>query len=524
MISRPRHERAGRRSRQEVVAALQARATSKGGRLVTRDYQGARSRVELECENGHRWEAFAHNILSAGSWCPRCHRDDWGTTQDRVKKMVAKRGGRIVGGSYETQQSQLAFVCKFGHRFSSRVSNVLYHQSWCPNCAATERADKSRTSIEEIREFVSTRGGICLSESYESPQQKLRFQCADGHQWRTSWSSVHAGSWCPVCRREEGASKKRLGLEIAQAHAADHDGACLSTRYVSSREPLKWRCRKGHVWETTLNSVRSAGTWCPECARQSSKGPREGTATFVRRLSIMDAQVLADKYGGRCLSEHMENGQQSLHWCCADGHEWQASLSSMRSRRDYCASCARKHECTTMLAKIKAFALSNRGLCLDDQYEHTGQPLHWRCHEGHEWTASWNNMRTRKSFCVVCARAGRPVDELHSIAQENSGRCLSTSFTTDKRPYRWQCEEGHVFRASIMQAKEQWCKRCQQKARNNAKGIAKLRRVAETHGGQWLEEPYAGALAKYLFRCKNGHRFRKHIHHAAQHWCGKCKS
>ncbi|MET2530950.1 hypothetical protein ABXT28_22265 [Ralstonia sp. SM1878_UCD538_TZ35] len=37
------------------------------------------------------------------------------------------------------------------------------------------------------------------------------------------------------------------------------------TQYKNIRSKLTWECHRGHVWETSPNSM-FAGHWCPSCA------------------------------------------------------------------------------------------------------------------------------------------------------------------------------------------------------------------------------------------------------------------
>jgi hypothetical protein len=75
--------------------------------------------------------------------------------------------------------------------------------------------------------------------------------------------SVHysQGCGCPPC-----AGKRRLTIEGMQEHAAQKEGASLSSKYVNSTTPLRWRCAEGHTWKaTTSNITKPKGTWCPDC-------------------------------------------------------------------------------------------------------------------------------------------------------------------------------------------------------------------------------------------------------------------
>ena len=48
--------------------------------------------------------------------------------------------------------------------------------------------------------LAKDRGGLCLAKTYVNTKAKLRWRCAEGHEWEASANSVKGnGSWCPKC-------------------------------------------------------------------------------------------------------------------------------------------------------------------------------------------------------------------------------------------------------------------------------------------------------------------------------------
>ena len=113
-------------------------------------------------------------------------------------------------------------------------------------------------------------------------------------------------------------------------------GALLSKQYINARTPLVWRCGKGHSWMATAGNVRSANSWCPECARLAKKG------------SIEQMREMARKLGGRCLSEEYISEHVKLKWQCEKGHVFYMAPNNIRRRPDgkrkpsWCKICAKE--------------------------------------------------------------------------------------------------------------------------------------------------------------------------------------
>ncbi|MCW7536722.1 hypothetical protein OOT46_02490 [Aquabacterium sp. A7-Y] len=116
------------------------------------------------------------------------------------------------------------------------------------------------------------------------------------------------------------------GLQRLRQRAASNGGECLAGEYLGTQARYRFRCAKGHEWETTGNKVL-LGAWCQPC-------------TFdAKRLSIDDAHAAARARGGLCLSDRYVNVSVKLHWRCDRGHEWDAPFSTIRAGH-WCRQCA----------------------------------------------------------------------------------------------------------------------------------------------------------------------------------------
>jgi hypothetical protein len=182
------------------------------------------------------------------------------------------------------------------------------------------------------------RGGECLSRRYGTSMKKLRWRCRKGHEWKAIPSHIKTGTWCPECwaarRKARLKKEQRITFENVKSIAKERGGRCLSKRYVNNLTKLRFRCERGHEWETIGNHVKR-GSWCPRCFRI-----RKGLAS---RLTIEDMRDLARKKGGKCLSKEYENQTTKLKWRCSEGHEWESSPYYIKHRRlkfpNWCPVC-----------------------------------------------------------------------------------------------------------------------------------------------------------------------------------------
>lgn len=195
---------------------------------------------------------------------------------EEIQSLAVARGGECLSTSYRGAHVHLQWRCAEGHEWKASPHHVRNSGQWCPECGRVEAAKKRRSSIDCVLEVAAARGGECLSSEYVNTRTKMRWRCADGHEWEATPSNVKNGSWCSVCARVA-----LLTIDKMHSLAASRGGECLSSQYVNNRTRLRWRCADGHEWEATPANVRK-GTWCPFCAVDKVEtGVGEATAVEV---------------------------------------------------------------------------------------------------------------------------------------------------------------------------------------------------------------------------------------------------
>jgi hypothetical protein len=245
------------------------------------------------------------------------------------------------------------------------------------------RSERQQLVLKEMQQIANDRGGLCLSGIYINSSTNLLWQCAKKHQWHATSHSVKRGSWCLRCYYD----RMRGSVEEMRGFAERRGGQLLSKRYVDSRSQLRWKCAKGHTWETTAAVVRG-GRWCPKCHVDRKRG------------TIEKMQELAASKGGLCLSDTYVDSTTHLQWQCAVGHIWSAQPE--RVRRHWCAQCSFEHM-RLGIDKMREIARERGGRCLSDMYTNVVTPLSWQCIEGHTWEALPMYIRKGR-WCPECRR------------------------------------------------------------------------------------------------------------------------
>ena len=291
---------------------------------------------------------------------------------------------------------------------------------------------------------------------------------------------------------------RKLTLFEMRRLAERRGGRCLSEAYVNSRTPLYWRCRIGHAWKAIPTNV-TKGSWCPECAHR-------------KRLTLEEMKRLAERRGGKCLSERYVNSETKLTWQCGQGHQWEAAPGLVKGGR-WCPYCA--HVARLSLAAFADIAAARGGRCLSTEYRNAETALWWRCAEGHEWRASAASVKAGR-WCAVCAHNRRLVlQELQRLAEKREGRCLSSRYRNNRQPLLWECRIGHTWKAAAANVKGEarrrgtWCPECYNLRRRfrERDSIESMQQLARSRGGLCLSEEYTNSKSKLLWRCERGHQW-----------------
>ncbi len=176
--------------------------------------------------------------------------------------------------------------------------------------------------------------------------------------------------------------------------------------------------------------------------------------------------------GGECLSESYENCRALLRWRCAEGHQWDVGLFSVRQGH-WCPKCGAARRAVgkrNTMRQVHALAEHKGGKCLSVAYTDSKGMLIWECQAGHQWRASYNHI-SRGRWCPTCANAKKAdalrintIDVARAVAARRGGECLSSTYSNSYSHLRWKCDKGHEWSASLNMVKDvgTWCPGCAQ--------------------------------------------------------------
>ena len=228
----------------------------KGGVCLSSEYFNSKTKLKIECHEGHRWEALQPS-LKRGHWCPTCAGQEKLKIDD-IMLIAESRGGKCLSKKYVNANELMLWRCNKGHEWQAPAGRIK-SGTWCLKCSGSEKL-----SLSVFQEIAIERKGKCLSTNYKNANSKLEWECSEGHKWTARANHVKRGSWCRICRMAEGTKKRSLSIDDMKQLSEQFNGKCLSTEYINIKSKLIWECDKGHRFEKKTAEVKK-GRWCPDC-------------------------------------------------------------------------------------------------------------------------------------------------------------------------------------------------------------------------------------------------------------------
>ena len=298
--------------------------------------------------------------------------------------------------------------------------------------------------------------------------------CAEGHRWTTkAFTRITYGCGCPTCEGKKIIPGKNDFATLMPETAAEWDSAKnapLRPETLSPNSHVRawWKCGKcGYEWQATVIArTGSQNPGCPACASRTVNPDMNDLATLYPQLA---AEWHPTKNGDLTPRDVIPGMPCKAWWCCAKGHEWQASVYN-RIRGSKCPVCTGKkvlpgvNDLLTLAPDAAAEwdSAKNAPLRPETLSPNSHVKVWWKCSVcGHEWQATVKSRAgSQKTGCPVCAnRAVNPgVNDLATLYPLLAGEWHPTKngdltpqavVPGSRRKAWWRCGKGHEWQADI---------------------------------------------------------------------------
>jgi len=534
--------------------------------------KGANRKVWWICPKGHSYQTtVGARTGPRRRGCGYCA-GRYYTIAD-MQELATQKKGRCISKEYVDSKTKLTWECREGHRWEASPSDIRTG-TWCPKCAG-----KSRRTIEEMRELAASRGGKCISNIIKNTKSPLLWECAMGHQWKTSPATIIRGRWCPECSSglgeriircyfEQLFSRKfpntrpswllspkgnrmeldgyNRKLKIAFEHQGTQHYEEVSF-FHSDTKTLKTRrqydklkrvlCEAEGITLLSvpeipsllpLNEVRSfiaeqllqKGVKLPNDFLSRPVDLQKAYSTPRSIEELNNCKRIAKQHRGQLLSSSYINDSTKLEWKCAKQHLFKKPPGEVKQGQ-WCPVCNGNK--IYSLADMREIAKSNGGKCLSKSFSRLRDKLLWSCKLGHQWEATANNV-VRGSWCPFCAgNVLNTLETYKAIARERGGECLSKKYKNNKTKLLFECHKGHQWKATPAHIKSgTWCPECGGTRQLN---ISDMQNLAATKGGVCLSKVYVNVETPLLWQCSKGHQWHARPGNIKTGtWCPKCSN
>lgn len=316
-------------------------------------------------------------------------------------------------------------------------------------------------------------GALTPSDVKPFSQKKVWWQCHEGHEWASTVGNRTQGRGCPVCCGKQVLvgfnDLKSLRPDLAaQWHPLRNGDLSPSQVTLGARIRVWWKCdvAPDHEWEASVfnRTMPESGTGCAVCAGRVVVGSTCLATLFPlvarewhpsRNLVVTPLMVTPFV-------------TKKVWWLCANGHEWQAAISSRTKGGSACPKCAGKVAITgetdlsTTHPKIanEWHPNKNGSLSASNVKAGTNRPVWWMCSKGHEWRSPPYNRALSNTGCPYCA-GQLPILGVNDLGtthphlvrewhpSKNGKRRPEDVMAGTSSKVWWICRHGHEWSARV---------------------------------------------------------------------------
>lgn len=279
---------------------------SKNGNLTPQDVCiGGRTKVWWLCKNGHEWESPIYSRRKNGCrYCSGRYSDSLQVTHPDVAKdwHPTKNGDLtprdVTAGSKKT----VWWLGECGHDWSSQVKTKVAGHG-CPYCTNRRLLvgfnDLETVNPEVAKEWHPSKNApLKPKDVIAYSNQKVWWQCSEGHEWKSQVVVRQNGHGCRYCNSHRllvGFNDlATVNPELIKEWHPTKNGK-LTPRDVtpSTSKRVWWICVKGHEWEASVYD-RTLGSRCPQCGGFSTSLPEQGIAYYLETVCKVEQRIKID--------------------------------------------------------------------------------------------------------------------------------------------------------------------------------------------------------------------------------------
>ena len=376
------------------LATLKKRAKDAGGKLLTQEYLGSKGFYEWQCAKGHIWKATPSG-QGKTRWCRECGFAERAKKKtlstEEVNLRLGVRGVKLAG-EYDPRVKIQKCICLVCNKSTTASFSRTPKGYGCRACLRKIQPTYKRKKIEVITPELE-RLKVSLLVPYIGVSKPMLFKC--------NKCDVEFSRSVDNLRRSNGHICKD-SKETLILHAEEYLSSVnfsFGTRPTSLDKPLSIVCKKCGVRnKILLSSFKKMKTKCRNCSDEKS---------------LARIRARAEEKGGELLSRKYIGVKSKYQFKCALGHEWLA----IPLGNSWCPMCAGKGK---GIDDIRSMAEKRGGKLLSDTFIGVDKKYDFKCSVGHSFSMTFSKMQGGQ-WCSICSKGSKSEELVRVVMEQIFG-------------------------------------------------------------------------------------------------------
>lgn len=196
----------------------------------------------------------------------------------------------FVGGEYKNSRTRLIMNCANGHTYQPTYTDFIHKKTRCPLCNGGKIHDKEN-SLSYINENKGDYKFLGIIGEWKGTKTKLKFECPNNHIYEQSYDKFKLGRRCHKCSGTAPITKSDRLKQIEKICEADRlKFIGISGKWKGALTRILLTCEHNHEWVVTIDNFVNSGRRCPLCSKHGYQALKTGTL-YIQKLTNNDSFV-----------------------------------------------------------------------------------------------------------------------------------------------------------------------------------------------------------------------------------------
>jgi len=367
---------------------------------------GTNQKRDWKCKKEHIYTSLVSSRTNAGNGCPFCSGyqvlSGFNDLKTKFPDIAAEAYGWDPSTVTAASGQKKDWKCKEGHITTCRISHRTSSGVGCPVCSGHQVLSGFNDLKTKFPDIAAEAYGWDPSTVTAASGQKKDWICNLGHKYpATIISRSSIGNGCPFCSGHQVLAgfndlKSKFPDIAAEAYGWDP-----STVTAASGQKKDWKCKKEHIYTSTVSSRTISGNGCPFCSGQR-------VLSGFNDLKTKFPDIAAEAYGWDPSTVTAASSQKH-NWKCNFNHIYPAVVAKRTGNGNGCPFCSGQKVLAgfnDLKTKFPDIAAEAYGWDPTTVLPGSNQKKDWRCKEGHIYPSSLNSRTGNGSGCPICAEYG----------------------------------------------------------------------------------------------------------------------